>query len=408
MGAKRTDRRFPSKIRVRRNALNPKPKFAPSLIRELANSAMGRPDVLPLWFGESDQSTPAFIREAAIVSLRGGETFYSENLGRPYLREAIANYLAGLHGIEIGANRVAVTGSGGSALMLASQLLVSHGDRVVTVTPLWPNAVEIPKIVGGQVECVSLEAREGRWELPMEKLLAALTPGTRMLVLNSPNNPTGWTVSKDEQLIILEHCRRLGIWVLADDVYERLVFKDRMRSAPSFLTITEEDDRLIVVNSFSKAWTMTGWRVGWLVTPPAILQDLSPLIEYNTSCVAEFSQRAATVALEHGELYVRQQQEELAATRTRLAASLRQLSGVEAPESDGAMYIFLRIAGETDSMALAKRLIAEVGLGLAPGRAFGPEGEGWLRWCYASKWSRNEEGIERLARYLRERYHPNQ
>ena len=361
---------------------------------------MGRADVLPFWFGESDQPTPGFIREAAIASIHAGETFYSENLGRPYLREAIAVYLAGLHGVEIGAARVAVTGSGDSALMLASQLLVSPGDRVVTVTPLWPNAVEMPKIMSAQVECVSLEVYNGRWQLPLERLLQALTPATRMLVLNSPNNPTGWTVGREEQVAILEHCRRLGIWILADDVYERLIFCDGLKTAPSFLALAGDDERLIVVNSFSKAWTMTGWRVGWLVGPRSIFADLAPLIEYNTSCVAEFSQRAATAALKDGEAYVLEQRAELAATKDKLTKALRELPGVEVPEADGAMYTFLRIAGQSESMKLARRLIDEVGLGLAPGRAFGPEGEGWLRWCYAAKWSKNELGVERLARFL--------
>ncbi len=396
---KQGNQEFRSKIETE-DLLNPKPRFAPSLIRELANSAMGRDDVLPFWFGESDQSTPSFIREAAIASIREGETFYTENLGRPYLRQAIAAYLTGLHQREITAERIAVTGSGGSALMLASQLLLSPGDRVVTVTPLWPNAVEIPKIVSAQVECVSLEVRAGRWELPLEKLLDALTPETRMLVLNSPNNPTGWTIGREEQRAILDRCRRLGIWILADDVYERLIYTDGLRSAPSFLTLTEDLDRLIVVNSFSKAWTMTGWRIGWIVAPPAILVDLAPLIEYNTSSVAEFSQRAATKALEQGEPYVLQQRAELARTQTKLTAALRQLPGVEVPEADGAMYAFLRIAGQNDSMELARKLIDQAGLGLAPGRAFGPEGEGWLRWCYAANWSKNELGVQRLATFL--------
>ncbi len=384
--------------------LNPTPRFAPSLIRQLANSAFGRADLLPFWFGESDRPTPEFIREAAIASLRAGETFYSENLGRPYLRHAIATYLTELHGCSIGAERVAVTASGDSALMLTSQLLVAHGDRVVMVTPLWPNAVEMPKIMGAQVECVSLavqaEADGGRWELPIEKLLAALTPGTRMLVLNSPNNPTGWTIDHEQQRAILERCRRLGIWILADDVYERLTYIEGLRSAPSFLTLTEADDRLISVNSFSKAWSMTGWRVGWMVAPPAMMTDLAPLIEYNTSCVAEFTQRGATVALERGEAHALQLRDELASRRHRLAGELRRLPGVEVPEADGAMYLFLRIAGYSDSLDLAKRLIAEAGLGLAPGRAFGPDGEGWLRWCYAAEWPRIESGVGRLGRFL--------
>jgi aspartate/methionine/tyrosine aminotransferase len=361
---------------------------------------MGREDVLPFWFGESDQPTPSFIREAGIASLYEGETFYSENLGRPYLRQAISTYLTDLHSQAIGMDRIAVTASGNAALMLASQLLVEPGDRVVAITPLWPNAVEIPKVVGGQVTCVSLEVRNGQWALPLEKLLNALAPGTRMLVLNSPNNPTGWTIQPPDQQAILDHCRRHGIWIIADDVYERLIFADGFRSAPSFLTLTDDQDRLIVVNSFSKAWTMTGWRVGWMVVPPAILSDLGSLLEYNVSCVPEFSQRGGAIALQQGEPYVLQLRAELAHTKKRLIAALRQLPGLEVPEADGAMYLFLRVAGHTDSLHLAKRLIDEVGLGLAPGRAFGPEGEGWLRWCYAAEWKKIESGIERLARFL--------
>jgi aspartate aminotransferase len=377
------------------------PRFSPSLIRQVANAAMDREDVLRFWFGESDQPTPAFIREAGGASLSAGETFYSENLGRPYLRQAISSYLTDLHQMPLGVERVAVTSSGDSALMVASQLVVQPGDRVVTVTPLWPNAVEIPKVLGGRVTCVPLEVQDDRWALPMEKLLHALCPGTRMLVLNSPNNPTGWTIKAAEQRVILEHCRRHGIWILADDVYERLVYAEGMRSAPSFLTLADDQDRLIVVNSFSKAWTMTGWRVGWMIVPPAVVPDLAALLEYNVSCVPEFTQRAATVALQHGEPYMRSMRAELAATKRRMLSALRALPRVEVPEADGAMYLFLKIMGEENSLRLATQLVETVGLGLAPGRAFGPEGEGWLRWCYAADWKKIEAGIERLRQFLR-------
>lgn len=371
-----------------------------SLIRELANAAMGRADVLPFWFGESDQPTPPFIREAAEASLRRGETFYTENLGRMYLREAISRYLTDLHQCRIETERVAVTSSGDLALMLTSQLLVDPGDKVVTITPLWPNAVEIPKIMGAKVTCVTLEPHNGRWTLPLEKLLTALSPNTRMLVLNSPNNPTGWTISRDEQLVILDHCRRHGIWILADDVYERLAYREGLRSAPSFLALTNEQDRLVVVNSFSKAWSMTGWRVGWMVLPPSLVPDLLPLLEYNASCVAEFVQRAATAAVAEGEPWVLKTRAELGRTKQELTSRLREFGGLEVPEADGAMYLFFRFEGRGDSFLLAKELIEKVGLGLAPGRAFGPEGEGWLRWCYAAEWSKIESGIDRLRRFL--------
>ena len=372
-----------------------------SLIREVANSAMGRQDVMPFWFGESDQPTPTFIREAAIASLRNGETFYSENLGRPYLREQVATYLAGLHRIRIASERIAMTSSGDSALMLASQLVVEPGDHVVLVTPLWPNLVQIPQILSAEVTCVPLEVHAGRWTLPLEKLLATLTSGTRMLYVNSPNNPTGWTITRDEQRVLLEHCRRHGIWIVADDVYERLIYRDGLQAAPSFLALADEGDRLIGVNSFSKAWRMTGWRVGWMVVPPGLVRYLAPLIEYNTSCIPEFVQRAAAVALRDGEADVARLRAELIEARRYLIGGLRALPGIEVPESEGAMYAFLRIQGHNDSLQLAKRLVEEAGLGLAPGRAFGPEGEGWLRWCYSASLERLRLGLERLAGFLK-------
>lgn len=361
---------------------------------------MGRQDVLAFWFGESSRPTPSFVCEAAIASLRAGQTFYTENLGRPYLRQALATYLTQLHGRRIAQERIAVTGSGVSALMIVNQLLIEPGDRVVAVTPLWPNAVEIPKVVGAEVTSVPLKVREGRWSLHLDELLAVLTPKTRMLILNSPNNPTGWTLRPEEQRAIFAHCRRRGIWILADDAYERLVYVEGMRSAPSFLALAEDRDRVIGVNSFSKAWCMTGWRAGWIVAPPSVMPELMRLIEYNTSCVPEFVQRAATAALEQGHAYVTAMRAELAASKGHLVAGLRALPGIEAPDPEGAMYVLLRIAGHRDSLRLAKRLIAEVGLGLAPGRAFGAEAEGWLRWCYASEPQKIEAGLKRLARFL--------
>ncbi|HSI61338.1 MAG TPA: pyridoxal phosphate-dependent aminotransferase [Ideonella sp.] len=371
-----------------------------SLIREVANSAMGRADVLPFWFGESDQATPLFIREAAIASLRSGETFYSQNAGRPYLREAIATYQAGLHGRAVSPERIAAVGSGVSGLMLCAQLVVEPGDRVVAVTPLWPNLTEIPRILSAQVERVPLVVSEGRWALDLERLLDALTPDTRLLLINSPNNPTGWTIEPAQVEAILAHCRRHGIWVLADEVYERLVYDESRRSAPSFLAHAGDGDRVLGVNSFSKAWSMTGWRAGWITAPEALVPELNKLIEYNTSCLPEPTQRAAVVALRDGEAEVAALRQRLSATRAQLATALAALPGVEVPDAGGAMYVFFRLQGHADSLALAKRLVDEVGLGLAPGRAFGAEGEGWLRWCHAVSPARLEEGIARLRRFL--------
>ena len=248
-----------------------------SKIREVANAGLGRSDVLAFWFGESDEVTPGFIREAAIESLRQGETFYAHNLGLAELREAVAGYTSSLHP-RVGTDRIAITSSGVSALMLAVQAVVDAGDQVVVVTPVWPNLVAQPKIMGADVRRVSLRPQGGAWTLDLQALLDAVTPATRLLVVNAPNNPTGWTLGRDEQQAILEHCRKTGTWILADEVYERLYYEPGARCAPSFLDVAGPEDRLIVAHSFSKSFLMTGWRLGWLVMPPALTHHMGKLL----------------------------------------------------------------------------------------------------------------------------------
>lgn len=369
-----------------------------SEIRILANAGMGRSDVLPFWFGESDLPTPMFIREAAAEAALAGRTFYTHNLGRPDLRAALSAYLTRLHARRIAADRIAVTNSGVNALMIAAQAVIGPGDRVVAVAPVWPNVVEIPKVLSARVETVALEPAQGRWTLDLDRLLQALTPDTRALFLNSPNNPTGWTLPAEDRAAILERCRRHGIWLIADDVYERLSYLGD--HAPSFLALAEDEDRVISSNSFSKAWRMTGWRMGWLTLPPALVEPVGVLLEYNTSCAPDFVQSGAIAALDHGEADVAALKDELHASRDQVVAGLRALEGIEAPTPDGGMYAFFRVDGRGESMALATDLIERVGLGLAPGSAFGPEGQGWLRWCFAARPEKNAAGLERLGRYL--------
>jgi aspartate/methionine/tyrosine aminotransferase len=373
-----------------------------SKIREVANAGMGRDDVLAFWFGESDEATPEFIREAAVESLHRGETFYAQNLGLPSLREAIARHAASLHGHPCGPERVAVTSSGVSALMLATQALVGAGDEVAAVVPVWPNLTAQPAILGAHVTRVPLKVRGGAWTLDLDALLAAVTARTRMLLVNAPNNPTGWTLTRGEQRAILEHSRRTGTWIVADEVYERIYFELGARAAPSFLDISQPDDRLLVVGSFSKSFLMTGWRLGWLMAPPALMEALGKLIEFNTSCAPVFVQRAGLAALARVDDFVPGLVERLKHCRDTLVPGLAALPGVTVASPPGGMYAFFRIDGQDDSLALAKRLVAQHGLGLAPGAAFGDEGEGWLRWCFASKDpARLTLGVERLARAIR-------
>jgi len=374
-----------------------------SQIREVANAGMGDAGILAFWFGEPDEVTPAYIRDAAVASLAAGETFYNQNFGIPELREAIGNYVSRLHR-PIAADNIAVTASGMSALMLTVEALVGHGDRVVCVTPLWPNLTEIPKILGAQVVRAPLTFGRHGWTLDLDRLLDTLTPGTRAVLINSPNNPTGWTLGAEGQQAILEHCRRHGIWIVADDVYERLHYADAPQAiacAPSFLDRATPDDRLVSTNSFSKSWLMTGWRLGWIVAPDALMPDLGKLIEYNTSCSPVFVQRAGVVAIGEGEPTVAHTLQRYRRARDILVAALNALPGVEAAAPEGAMYVFFRVAGVTDSLEFCKRLVRDARLGLAPGSAFGPEGNGFVRWCFAASAARLAEGVERLGALLR-------
>jgi aspartate/methionine/tyrosine aminotransferase len=370
-----------------------------SQIREVANAGMGDPDILPFWFGEPDEVTPAYIRAAAVASLDAGETFYSPNFGIPELRDGIAGYVSRLHR-PVAPGNIAVTASGMSALMLTVEALVGHGDRVVCVTPLWPNLTEIPKILGAEVVRQPLTFGSGGWTLDVEQLIAVLTPGTRAVMINSPNNPTGWTLDAASQRIILEHCRMHGIWIVADDVYERLCYTVD-RCAPSFLDIAGPDDRVVSTNSFSKSWLMTGWRLGWIVAPPALMPDLGKLIEYNTSCSPVFVQRAGVVAIDDGEPTIAHTLQRYRRARSFLVEALGALPGVQAALPAGAMYVFFHIAGVGDSLAFCKQLVREARLGLAPGSAFGPEGDGFVRWCFAASERRLADGVGRLQSFLR-------
>lgn len=372
-----------------------------SKIREVANAGFGRADVLPFWFGESDEVTPDFIRQAAIESLRKGETFYSHNLGMPELREAISAYATRLHG-TVGFDRLAVTSGGVNALMLAVQALVDAGDEVVAVTPVWPNLTAQPAILGAKVREVPLRPVDGEWRLDMDELLAAITPAVKLLIVNAPNNPTGWTLAREEQEAILGHCRRTGTWILADEVYERLYYEPTPNGcAPSFLDISEPEDRLVIVHSFSKSFLMTGWRLGWLVMPPSLTPHMGKLVEFNTSCASVFTQRAGAVALQRTDEVTPRVVAHLKACRDTLVPLLQAIPQVSVAPAKGGMYAFFRLEGHPDSLATAKRLVAEAGIGLAPGNAFSAAANGWLRWCFASKdLSRLEEGARRLHAWL--------
>lgn len=371
----------------------------PSKIGEVAYTAFGDPSVIPLWFGEGDLPTPDFICEEAAAALRRGETFYTWKRGIPPLREAIAEYLSRLHGAAIAPERVIVTSSGMSAIMLTVQTLVDPGDNVVIVSPIWPNIVASVEALGGEARMVSLEpTSEGAWRLDLDRVLSACDDRTRAIFVNSPSNPTGWTMSLAEGEAILDLARRRGIWIIADDVYERIVYESEV--APSFLGIAEPEDRVLSMNSFSKAWAMTGWRLGWMVAPVAWNPILDKLIEINTSGAPAFLQRAAVTAIRHGEGFVASFVERCRAGREIVLQGLARYPRVRLARPEGAFYAFLAVDGVTDSLAFAKEVVRRCKVGLAPGIAFGPAGEGYLRLCFASSPARLEEAIGRLEPML--------
>jgi len=378
-----------------------------SKIREVANAGLGRDDVLAFWFGEGDEVTPDFVRQAAIDSLQQGETYYAHNLGLPALRQAISIHMSenhpGPHGQGVSLDRVAVTAGGVNALMLAVQALVNPGDEVLAITPVWPNLVAQPRIMGAHLRTLSLQVVNGGWQLDLGALIAAIGPQTKLLILNAPNNPTGWTLTREEQQAILQRCRETGTWILADEVYEALYYAPTENAcAPSFLDVADPQDRLVVVHSFSKSFLMTGWRLGWLVMPPDMTDAMGKLIEFNTSCCSVFTQRAGLAALQRRQEITPRVVARLKACRDTLVGGLQTLPGLEVSLPLGGMYAFFRLPGHDDGLATAKRLVTEAGLGLAPGEAFGPEAAGWLRWCFASQDpQRLRLGVERLRGWIR-------
>ena len=369
-----------------------------SKIREVAEFGMKQGDVLPLWFGEGAWPTSSFIVDAAVASLKAGNHKYQPNNGAMNLRQEICRYSNDLLNCDLTPEQITVTPSGMQGLMLTAELLASEGDRVVAIEPSWPNIIGCFKALGAEIETLTLAPKDGRWELDIEALIAALTPETKAIVINSPNNPTGWTMSAADQKLVLAHCRKHGIWVVADDVYTRLYRHGH--HAPSFLSIADPDDLLISVNSFSKCWSMTGWRLGWIVAPAACETKLAQLTEFNTSSTAGFVQDAGVVALRDGEAEIANLQAKLQTAYEITAHELGKFSRVEFIQPDGAFYSFFRVDGLNDSLAAATTIIEETKVGLAPGIAFGEDGEGYLRLCYAQPVEVLTRAFKRLTPFL--------
>ena len=374
-----------------------------SLIRHVAEPNMGRKGLLKLWFGEPDVPTPQFIKDAATAALDDNQVFYAKNRGVPVLRETIAAYASNLHGRDIGIDRITVTGSGMNAIMMISEALMSAGDNMVAVGPVWPNCKETVRIMDAEPRQVALKlSDDGRWKLDIDELFAACDELTRAIFVNSPGNPTGWVMPRAEQRAVLAECRRRGIWLVSDEVYIRLAYETDLPlgRAPSFLDIVEPEDRVIVINSFSKSWSMTGWRLGWITHPDDAGEGFEKLVEYNIANPTTFVQYAGVTAIREGETFITETLERYRRNRDIVVQRLGAMKRVTLSRPEGAFYAFFAVDGMTDSVSFAQKLIDEVGVGLAPGLAFSEDGEGWMRLCFAADTQTVSAAMERLEPVL--------
>jgi aspartate/methionine/tyrosine aminotransferase len=382
------------------SALRPEAREAPeSGIVEVFNYGRGREGLIPMWAGEGDLPTPDFIYEAAIRSLQEGETFYTAQRGIPELRAALARYHQRTYGRSFADERFFITGGGMQAIQIAARMVAGAGDEVLVPTPAWPNITAAIAINGATPVDVPLSFGNAGWTLDLDRLFAAATERTKGIFINSPSNPTGWTATEDELRVILDFARARGLFIIADEVYHRFYYEGAR--SPSFHDVAEPEDRILYVNTFSKNWAMTGWRIGWLSTSPALGQTIENLVQYSTSGVATFMQRAATVALDEGGAFLERQVGRARTGRDIVCAGLAGSGRVRFSEPAGAFYLFFAVDGEDDTRALALRLVDEANIGLAPGTAFGPAGQGFMRLCFASSAERMQEATDRLVAWLR-------
>ncbi|MBZ9883817.1 pyridoxal phosphate-dependent aminotransferase [Mesorhizobium sp. CA10] len=365
----------------------------------VVNHGRLREGLIPLWAGEGDLPTPSFISDAAAKGLADGETFYTWQKGIPALRQALARYYARHFGKAFAEEEFIVTGSGMHAIQLAIDAIAGSGDEVIYLSPAWPNFAAAAGVAGAVPVPVTLDQSDNGWSCDVEKIASAITPRTKLLFINTPSNPTGWTADRQTLQAILDLARQKGLWIIADEIYS--LFHYGHGRAPSFLDIATADDRILFVNSFSKNWAMTGWRVGWIKTHPALQQVFENLIQYSTSGVAQFMQRGAVAALDEGDGFITEQVERARVARDLVCDILGATGKARFTVPQGAFYLFFRVDGITDSRTAAFDIVDNANVGLAPGTAFGPGGEAFLRLCFHRRLDQLEEAAHRLARWMK-------
>lgn len=381
-------------------SLSPQSLAAPeSGIVEIVNYARTRDNLIPLWVGEGDSPTPQFIADAAIASLNAGQTFYTYQRGIPELRRALSDYYARHFNKRLPPEHFYVVGSGMQAIKLAIEAVVKPGNEAIYLSPAWPNFAAALEISGGKAVPAVLDFVDGAWSLDIATVEKAITPKTRALFINTPSNPCGWTATRADLETLLALARAHDLWIIADEIYALYSFS--AARAPSFLDVMTESDKILFVNSFSKNWSMTGWRIGWIVAPPETGQVFENLVQYATSGVAEFIQRGGVIALDQGDHVIKANFEKAKRSRDILCDALIATNRVATLKPDGALYTFLKIDGVTDSRKAAFDIVDRAGVGLAPGAAFGPGGESFLRACFLRDPAIVEQAADRLSTYIR-------
>lgn len=374
--------------------------ISPHAGSKVARYGRAKEGVIKLDVGEGDVPTPDVIVKAAQKAMNEGDMFYGPVLGTDELRSSLSSYYQRIYNHDIPASRFFVTPSGTAAVHYALTTIIDAGDEVVAVTPLWRNLLGAIELQGGVIKEVGLDIDDQNWHLDVQKIFDAVSDKTRAIIINSPNNPTGWMISKAQMQVILDFARQRGIWIVSDEVYSRLVLDDS-RPAPSFLDVSEPEDLLLVVNSFSKNWSMTGWRLGWVVGPERISERFYNVALYSAMGPSPFIQKGGIAALEKGEDFVRELRDTAQKGRDYVYQRFADIGDIISAKPSATYYSFFKPNSVPCCVNFATKLIDEQDLLLAPGSAFSSFTAGYLRLCFAVPLPKLEDGMNRLEKALK-------
>ncbi len=376
--------------------------YPASGIRRMFDLAAKYDDVVSLCLGEPGFVTPAQIRNAAKKALDQGSTYYTPNAGLSELREAVADRYERDFGLKYSTPNVMITAGATQALYLAMLTTLNPGDEIIVPDPCFPTYLGQAALLRLKTVRVALREENG-FKLQAQDLQKVITPQTKAVLLNSPNNPVGSVLAKADLESLAEVALRHNLLVFSDDVYEKIIYDD----LPYYCMaqIPEMKERTIVINSFSKTYAMTGWRIGYLLAPGKIVESMPKIQESIVACLPAFVQKAAVAALDGSEVSIRQMVDSYAKKRSILLDGLGDISGLTCQPPQGAFYAFPNIkAYKKTSLEFAKELLEKAGVVTVPGSAFGELGEGYLRLSFAGSEDTLREATRRMRAYVEKQY----